>query len=144
MKIVGFNINKINIERQDSPAGEVKVQSKLDIENINEEQVPFNKTTVLRFDFFFNLNYEPKLGKLEIKGSLLILDEGELKDVLKEWKSKKTFSHASKIDILNYILSKCNLKAINLEEEVGLPLHIPFPKLALDFKKEDNRAKYTG
>ena len=33
--------------------------------------------------------------------------------------------------ILNSILQKCNVKALSLGNEVGLPPHIPFPRLAL-------------
>ena len=51
-------------------------------------------------------------------------------------------------------MKKCNLKAIELEDELNLPLHIPFPKLSAsidldasknkDAVKEKKPANYTG
>jgi hypothetical protein len=34
-------------------------------------------------------------------------------------------------------MNKCNLKALNLEEQLGLPFHIPFPKITASPKTEE-------
>ncbi|GAG20549.1 unnamed protein product, partial [marine sediment metagenome] len=54
------------------------------------------------------------------------------KDILKEWNDKK-MSEDFRITLFNIILRKSNLKAIQLEDEMNLPIHIQLPSL----KKED-------
>jgi hypothetical protein len=146
MKIIGFSINKLSIERKNPPKGELNVQNKLDIENISSEDLSISKDPGLKFDFCYEISYEPSIAKLEIKGSVITIDnKNESSEILKEWKDKKIFNHPSKIDILNFILNKSNLKAFQLEDEIGLPLHLPMPKIeSKETKKEDQKAKYTG
>jgi hypothetical protein len=52
----------------------------------------------------------------------------ELKDILKKWKGKK-LADETRIPLFNTILTKCNLKSLQLEEEFGLPTHIPMPRV---------------
>lgn len=145
MKIIGFSLTKISIEKKENKKGNVSVKNSLDVENISEEEVPISNKPALKIDFFYIIDYEPNVAKVEIKGSVITIDEKEeSKDILKEWKSKKTYTHESKLGLFNFILSKCNLKALLLEEELDLPLHIPFPKLVSEQKKEENKARYTG
>ncbi len=145
MKIIGFNIHKLSIERKNLASGEIKLQNKLDISDITTEEVPISKSPALKFEFSFEINYEPKIAHLEITGSVLALDDdNEGKEILKQWKAKKEYSHDSKIAILNFIMSKCNLKALQMEDELGLPLHLPFPKITANAPVSENKAKYTG
>ena len=152
MKIVGFNFSKIMVEKNAPPAGGLEVKSNLSIDNIFEDKtILLEGSPTLRFDFTFTISYEPGVGKVEIKGSIMGVEEKEgTEEILKEWKKKK-FSPRYKIQVFNFILNKCNLRAIQIEDEVGLPLHVPFPQLtpkesdkdSAESKKE-NSAKYTG
>ena len=141
MKIIGFNLHKLSIERKNALKGKLNIKSKLDIEDIRQEIVPISKSPALKFDFAYSITYEPNVAKTDIKGSVIALDDkNEAESILKEWKSKK-FSNQLKVPLFNFILSKCNLKALKLEDELGLPLHIPFPKLR---PRPDGPANYTG
>ena len=141
MKIIGFSLKKISVERKNPIKGKLEIKTGLNIENIIKEEVPISDSPALKFDFNYNINYEPNLAKLEIKGSIITLDDkSESEEILKEWKNKK-FSHSSKLAIFNFILSKCNIKAIQLEDEIGLPFHIEMPKLK---PKKENQADYIN
>jgi hypothetical protein len=143
MKIIGFNISKILVERKSPIKGKLEIKSGLDIENIEKDEVPISPTPALKFDFSYKLDYNPNIAKIEIKGSIVTLDDkDESKDILKKWKKKK-FDHASKIPLFNFIMSKCNIKAIQLEDDLGLPLHIPMPKLKAQ-SDNNNPANYAG
>jgi hypothetical protein len=147
MNIIGFNFNKISIERKDAAKGELKVSNKLEISNITKEEISISKDGALKVDFEYIIEYEPKVAVIELKGHLLVLaEEKDSKEILKEWKEKKKFTHVSKIALLNFILDKCLLKALVLEEELGLPKHMPFPKLTTENPKPvtENKAKYMG
>jgi hypothetical protein len=51
-----------------------------------------------------------------------------IKDFIKQWKQKK-LPEEHRILIFNVILKKSNLKAMQLEDELNLPLHIPLPSV---------------
>ena len=57
------------------------------------------------------------------------------------FRKKKKFTHAMKIPLFNFIMNKCNIKAIQYEDELGLPIHVQMPKLKA---KSNNPANYTG
>ena len=59
----------------------------------------------------------------------------KIKEILKQWKNKK-ISEDFKIPLFNLILRKSNVKTLELEEEMGLPLHIPLPHLKNQKKTE--------
>ena len=87
------------------------------------------KQDLLKIDFKFTINYEPDFANLEFKGNLVIIPEAnELKTILKSWKAKK-IPNELRLPLINFIMSKCNVKAIPLEEELNLPIHIPMPRL---------------
>jgi hypothetical protein len=144
MKIIGFVISKILVERKNSVQGKIEIKSDLNIDDIRKDEINISEKPSLNFDFSFSLNYSPDIAKLEIKGSVITIDDkDEAKEILKEWKKKK-FTHEVRLSLFNFIMNKCNIKAIQLEDELGLPLHIPFPKLAPANQEQENKANYTG
>jgi len=135
MKIIGFRLNKINAVRSNPVKGKLEIKSGINIEDIIKEETSLSDKTALKIDFIFTLDYSPDFGKIEYAGSLITLDENEeSKEILKDWK-KKEFKHSSKISLFNFIMDKCNVQSLQLEQELGLPFHIPLPKLAA--KKEE-------
>ena len=129
MKILGSSITKVSAERRNAIKGKLNVKSNIDIEDITTEDVAFSKNDGIRFNFKFSIDYDPDIANVEIKGSVLVLDdENESKALIKDWKKKK-FDHPIKVPLFNYIMDKANLRALQLEEELALPLHIQFPKL---------------
>lgn len=141
MKIIGFAINKISAERRKVSNSKIEIKNNLSIDNISEEKVEIVNKSTLKFDFSYSINYEPGLAEIKIAGSVLGTEEPEtVKAILKEWKDKK-FTSELKIGILNYIMGECLLKSLNLEKELGLPSHIPLPKIKGETK---NPANYTG
>jgi len=144
MKILGTSFSKVSIERKNLSKGKMTLKADLKIEDIHEEKVSFSDKPTLRFDFSFAVNYEPDLAVISIKGALLTLDDkGVSKEIMKEWKDKK-FSHPEKIGILNHIMTKCNLRALQLEDEFNLPLHVALPKIKPADSKSSNQTNYTG
>ena len=90
------------------------------------------------------MNYEPGFAKVVFKGVVLAtLDKSDdVKKILKEWKKKKLPDNL-KIPLFNFIISKCNLKALQLEEELALPSHIPLPRLTKN-QTQQGETNYTG
>ena len=139
MNIVGFNFTKMNIERSKLPTEKVKVNTKMSISAIESIKSNLLNTgeDLLGVEFTYSLEYEPEFAKIEFKGNIIISLEPKLaKEVLKEWESKRT-TEEFRIPILNVILRKANLKALQLEDELGLPPHLPLPS----FRKEEKSDK---
>ena len=153
MKIIGFKIKKVSAERKSDIKGKLEIKSGLNIDDITKEEIQISEKPSMKFDFSYTVDYSPDIAKIEINGSIIALDDSnESKEILKDWKKKK-FNHAIKLPLFNFIMDKCNLKALQLEEEIGLPFHIPMPKLApnpntnpknRDSKNSKNPENYTG
>ncbi|MEK6885872.1 MAG: hypothetical protein AABX17_02810 [Nanoarchaeota archaeon] len=145
MRIVGFTINKIQAERKNVIRDKLEIKSGLNIEDITKEEVDISKSAAIKFDFTYSIDYAPNLAEIKIKGSVIALDEKEeSKDLLKEWKKKK-FNSPLKIPLFNFIMDKCTIKSLEIEEQLGLPFHIPLPRLTpTETQNPETRANYTG
>ncbi len=142
MKFIGFNFTKISSERlsQDGRPGNIKFNTKIDILSVESIKSDFLKTKeeILKVDFLYSVLYEPNFAKLELAGNILISVEPKIaREVLKKWKDKNT-PDDFRIFIFNIILRKSNVKALELEDALNIPFHLPFPVLNKDnLKKKD-------
>jgi len=137
MRVIGFNFTKINIEKLKEPseADKLKISTSIDIPEIKEVKSNFLKAKdqVLEAEFTFTVNYDPKVAKVDLKGRLFASVEPKLaKEVMQQWKKKKMPGEFRYV-LFNVILKKSTLKALYLEEELNLPLHMPMPS----FKKKN-------
>jgi len=136
MKLVGFNFNKISIEKFSDDLKDIRINTNINISEINSVKPGILKTKeeLVVANFTFTVDYSPKIAKIELAGKVIIsLDPKTSKEVLKQWKNKK-IPENFKVGLFNVILKKSNIKSLQLEEEMNLPLHVPLPSL----KKENN------
>jgi len=139
MKLVGFNFEKIYVERFLASLNDLKVETNIDIKEITEVKQDFfkSKEELIGIKFAFNLDYQPNIAKIEFIGSIVLsLDSKMAKEVLKKWKEKALPSEF-RLNLFNLILKKSTLRALRLEEEMNLPTHIPFPS----FKKTEEKTE---
>ncbi|MHA1659080.1 MAG: hypothetical protein ACTSUT_08175 [Promethearchaeota archaeon] len=140
MRLVGFNFNKINIEKSSDNFKDLKINTNIHISDIKEIQQDLfkSKEEFLGIDFEFTIDYQQDIAKLEFKGKILIaIEQKKAKEILKNWKDKK-IDEDFKIVIFNIILKKSNIKAIQLEDDMNLPTHITLPTIR---KKENKNEK---
>lgn len=138
MRLIGFNFTKIQAERFKDRAESIKFNTKINLSSIEPIKSDALKTKeeIVRINFTYTLSYEPEFAKVELSGyAVLALDPKLAKDVIKGFKDKGT-SDEFRVFVLNVILKKVNLKALQLEEELGLPLHLPLVSLNKDSLKE--------
>lgn len=129
MKIVGFNYSKVFLQRKEKLDDNMTITQNLVIKDITDDKMDISKQEVLNVKFSFTVEYSNDNAKLELEGNVIILPEkSELKRFLNEWKDKK-IPEEYKVDLFNFIMGKCNVKSISLEDEFSLPLHFPTPKL---------------
>jgi hypothetical protein len=130
MRLVGFNFHKIKAEKNKEITSETKANTKINLIEVSSLENPLTKTKeILRIDFSYIIEYTSNVGIVDLEGYILLTtDEDQIKAILDSWKSKKLIP-AVKTAIFNIILRKANVKALELEEELNLPLHIPMPKV---------------
>lgn len=141
MKIIAFNFKKISAERRNDIKGKLEIKTHMDIERVEKEKLDI-AGDVLRFNYVYAINYEPDFATIGFEGSVLVklANDNEIKEILKNWK-KKNLPEELRLLIFNFVMIKCNLKALQLEDEFSLPPHIPLPRLS---KQQAGNANYAG
>lgn len=138
MRLIGFNFTKIQAEKIKDRADSIKFNSKINIPSIEPLKTDLIKTKedIVKINFNYVLSYEPEFAKIEISGNMLVsLDSKLTKQVLKGFNDKDT-PNDFKIFVLNLILKKVNLRALQFEDELNLPMHLPLISLNKDNLKE--------
>ena len=135
MRIIGFNLTKILVQKQEKSEERLQINQNINIKDITEEKIPITENKALKISFNLIVEYSNNYAKIEFEGTILVLAEkDELKKILESWKSKKIIEQI-RVPLFNFIMDRCNIKALQLEDELGLPFHVPMPKLTLQQKK---------
>ncbi len=140
--IVGFNLTKVNVEKKKPVRGKIRINHDLQIHSVTEQPLPLKeKRQALVIDFLFSILYEPGIGEAVIGGNVLYFDDAKkMEHVLSQWKQHKQLTADVSVEVLNVIMSKCNIKILALSQELNLPAHLPLPHIA---QREDPR-QYIG
>lgn len=128
---MGFNFNRISIEKKGKRPAELKINTNVDVDQIKELNSDLLKTKeiMLGINFSYDIDYSPGFAKIELSGNALIsVDSKTAKKVLKQWKNKE-MPEDFRVPLFNLIISKSSVKALQLEEEMALPYHIPLPRV---------------
>lgn len=130
MKIIGFNLLKLHVDRKEKFEDErLSVNQNINIKDVSSDKIMIGKEDAVKIRFNFLIDYSKDSAKLDFEGWVIILPEkDELKQFLKSWKDK-TIPEEFRVPIFNFIVGKCTIKALSLEEEFALPLHFPMPRL---------------
>ena len=139
MRLIGFNFNKVKAEKNKDITKETKANTKINVLNISTLNAALvEKAAILKVDFNYTIDYTPNVGVVELEGHMLLsTDTEQAASIIDAWKSKK-IDGTVKSTIFNVILRKANVKALELEEDLNLPLHIPMPSVKA---KEPEQAK---
>ena len=130
MAIVGFNFTKLNIENKGQFKANEKISSDLKIDDVVIEKTGADESKdLIKFIFGFVIDYAGS-GNALLAGEVVYLDEPDnIKEILKNW----TEQHAVKAEllqqILNTVLFRCNIKALTMSQDVGLPPHFKLPRV---------------
>jgi len=151
MKLIGFNFTKISAEKAEKFNQEYSTNTNIDIADITEQTMDFLKEPAVKISFKFTVFYTPKgketpkMGELTLEGDILFSAQAEeAKDIQKSWKKKdeKAIPIQFKVPLFNLILKKCTPKALELEDSLNLPSHMPMPSLKAtraDAKPEEKK-----
>lgn len=129
MPIIGFNFTKIQAER--GPAtGNYTVKSDLKLTSVEKQDLHLGKSDdVLKFAFDYISNYHDA-GSILLSGYLLYLDDpARVEEVLHEWKQKRQLPKDLLGVILNNILFRANIQAVQISQQINLPPPFKLPRV---------------
>jgi hypothetical protein len=131
MTVVGLNFTKFLAEKSKPIKGQISIKNNVSITGISESKLNIDaKKKALKFEFVYNADYEPGIGKIEIGGEVIFLaDEKTAKEALDKWKKEKKAPSEVGKSVMNHALSKCNIQAIVLSKDLNLPAPIQLPKI---------------
>jgi len=145
MQVIGFNLTKIHGEKLPS-FSKAGINNNLEFTNVEKDKVDLLKDLeVIKLSFKYILLYgniekpeetkeKDKQGEIYFEGNIILsATEDEAKDFHKSWK-KKEIPKSSVAPLYNFILRRCSVKAINLQEDLTLPS--PYLKVPIIKPKE--------
>ena len=147
MKIIGYNIKNINANKN-KELSKSSINTNVTFTNVEKQTADFLKDSeALKATFKFSVEYSDpnkkekendkkekekeknEKNEISLEGFLLLsVTKDESKDFLKSWKNKEV-PKDKVIPLYNFILKKCSIKALQLEEDLGLPSHLPLPQV---------------
>lgn len=138
MAIVGFNFNKISVEKKEAAKGKITINNNITIKKVEKKDLSLgtSKQDGVKFTFEFTSRYEPKFAEIRFEGDVLFLSGAEeVKKVITEWDKNKKVPKEIMAQVMNTALSKCNIEALIISRDVNLPPPIPLPSIGVDKKK---------
>ena len=130
MPIVGFNFIKTNGEKTGQFTVDKKIKSDLRITKVEKEKLAIGSSgDVAKFEFEFIVEYQD-CGSMLLGGNVLYMDEPKkIKTIIENWEKKKKMSDDVMNQILNTVLFRSNIQALNMSQDLGLPPHFRLPRV---------------
>ena len=137
MQVIGFGLTKIIAEKVPEFKGLSGTNTDIEFTNIEKEEIALlERQEPVKISFIYRILYEnkeqkkaEKLAEVSFEGFVVLsAEKEEAKEIMKSWK-KKELPISFKVPIFNVILKKCSVKALQLEEEIGIPTHFQFPQI---------------
>lgn len=138
MAVISFSFTSIKAEHTKAEGGKIKVSNNVQITSVEPSDINFADTTKsgVKFEFEYKSSFEPKLGKIELKGNLIFLhDADKVKSVLEVWKKDKKVIPDVASEVINNVLNRSNVQALIMARDVNLPSPVPMPKMRVDEQK---------
>lgn len=143
--IVGINFKNIEVNRFSVPKGQLRIDSNTKILDVAETKIPWAKEKVVSIGFTFQTRYWVEKEKLDVGSIILsgeVLYKDKISEIKKTWQKKKALPEDINIKVINGILRRAIVRAVDLSEVVGLPPPIGIP--VVKSKKEQKDVGYIG
>lgn len=138
MKVIGFSIDEIT-GKKSHDFKRFNINTDVTFNDIEKSKLDMIKDgETLKVGFKFSVNYkdvdskDDKKNEINILGSIILMVDKEMsKEMLNSWK-KKEIPKDKMVGLYNFVLKKCSVRALQLEEDLNLQPHIPFPQAKLN------------
>ncbi len=132
MSILGINFTKINAERKAAIKGKININNNIAITAVKKHDLKIPGQESLDIGFKFTAKYDPNIGTITIDGDAIIVDQPKkTEEILNQWKKDKKLPEDVLAQVMNNLLTKCNIEALVIGREVGLPPTLNMPKVKI-------------
>jgi hypothetical protein len=129
IKLIGSKFSKLEASRNSEFSGKVAMSN--DIKILLIDRTKEDKET-LKIKYSYKVNYAD-LGYVLLEGFIFVTSDSKTnKNILKTFEDRQ-FDSEEQLIITNMIVQKASIRALQLEEEFNLPIHIKLPSIS--FKK---------
>jgi len=136
MPILGINFTKIVSERKAPIKGQISINNNIAITNVEKHEIKLQNQQSVKIEFEFTAKYDPNMGNIIIQGEVVVVNPPEkIKEILEQWKKDKKLPDDVLAPVMNNLLTKCNIEALVVGREVGLPPTLNMPKVKVEDPK---------
>jgi len=137
MPILGMNFTKINAERKSPLRGKININNNIAITDVKKQDLKVQNQESAIIEFEFIATYDPNIGEITIKGDTVVVEEPKkIGEILNQWKKDKKLPEDILSQVMNNLLTKCNIEALIIGREVGLPPTLNMPKVKVKEEKK--------
>ncbi|MBI5392148.1 hypothetical protein HZB00_04055 [Candidatus Woesearchaeota archaeon] len=138
MALAGFHFSKFTVERLKVFQPSDQISTDVKVTDIVSEDIGNNELLV-KFIFEFSTKYG-SAGNALLAGQVLYVEPTDKgKQIVESWQKEKKTDADLLQQVLNTILFRCNIKCLELANEVGLPPHFDLPRF--QFNKPEEKPK---
>jgi hypothetical protein len=137
MALVGFNFTRVTGQRTGELKGKINVSNNVVLKGVKKSEIGLSleKEQGIEVEFLFTSTYSPEVGKIELGGKILLLEpKSEAESILSGWEKTKRLPPRLMEQVFSTVLRKCNIQAIVLSEDIGLPSPVRLPEVHLAHK----------
>jgi len=127
-KLIGSKITKIEAERSPDFSGNLSLSTNINIISIEKFKPESSNIESLKIEASFKVDYAD-LGRVVITGQLFLSSDYEVLTKLENDFKDKEFKTPEMLSIMNLIMQRFSIKAFEIEDELGLPIHVKLPVL---------------
>lgn len=141
--IVGINLDMIEAKKYSAPEGNIRIDNKTKITNIQDVTTPIFKEKATRIDFIFQTTYKTDketIGEIQIGGNVIY--RGQREKIRDTWIDEKKLPEDIALQVMNNILRRSITRVIDLSEHLMLPPPINLPTIRP--KKQQQNIEYIG
>ncbi len=142
MNIIGFSIREIRAGREENIPPKISVSNNIKIKNVGEDEIKELGKKCVKIDYEFAVTYtsqNKRVGEIKISGALLGIGK-DIKKSLDRWKREKKLTEEHHFLVLNTVLRRCLIKAMEIAEDMQMPA--PFPLPVVPRQKLGEETKY--
>ena len=137
MPILGINFTKIQAERKTPIQGKININNNIAINDVKKHELKLQGQDSLKVEFEFTAKFEPNIGDIIITGDTIIVNQPKkIEEILAQFKKDKRLPADILAQVMNNLLTKCNIEALIIGREVGLPPTLNMPKVKTEEKSK--------
>ncbi len=138
MPVIGINYTRVEAERKPGRRQKVSVKTSPAIKNARKARML--DRDVLLVEFSFESRIEPDIGHVTIEG-VAIYSGDDVEEAAKQWESTKSLPPKTTQEVLNYLLAKTTIRALEIGDMLDLPPVVAMPRVTVKPEEEKNKKK---